>query len=202
MPFVKANWGNWGEWQHCPRGGFVVGMRVKAQPFAWFTDNTGFNAIRLACSGGEVLKSAEGVHGTWTPWKFATNNRSIDTVYVRSQRPCGGCDDTATHGIRFRESTHINPQTHEPYTGYWISPEDLCIFGGGCIFTDTTDYTRYRINGYWASARCTGERIYFDPPGQYPRKVITGFRTQVEPYRGDGDDTGLNGVQFKCGYGD
>ena len=31
LPFVKANWGNWGEWQYCPEGEFVVGMQVKAE---------------------------------------------------------------------------------------------------------------------------------------------------------------------------
>ena len=30
-PFVKANFGNWGEWQHCPKGGYVVGMRMKKE---------------------------------------------------------------------------------------------------------------------------------------------------------------------------
>ena len=57
---------------------------------------------------------------------------------------------------------------------------------------ELTDWTREtivenRFDGYWASATC--------PEG----KAITGFRTQVEPDQGaDGDDTALNGVQFKC----
>ena len=140
-------------------------------------DDSGINAIRLVCSGGEVLKSAEGVHGNWIKWIFSTNrNTSIDTVYIRSQRPCGGCDDTATHGIRFKESTHINPQTFELYNGYWKS--------GPCC-AQIPNYFRSRFKGYWASARCTSG------------KVITGFRTQVEPDHPT-DDTGLNRVQFQC----
>ena len=57
---------------------------------------------------------------------------------------------------------------------------------------ELTDWTRETIvenhfDGYWARATC--------PEG----KVITGFRTQVEPDQGaDGDDTALNGVQFQC----
>ena len=47
-------------------------------------------------------------------------------------------------------------------------------------------YVENRFDGYWASATC--------PEG----KVITGFRTQVEPDQGYGDDTALNGVQFQC----
>ena len=30
---MKADWGNWGEWQHCPQGEYVVGMRVKAESY-------------------------------------------------------------------------------------------------------------------------------------------------------------------------
>ena len=158
-----------------------IGTLVRVQRFGDRSnqgryDDSGFNAIRLACSGGEVLKSAEGHLGNWNKWIFSTRNTSIDTVFIRSQRPCGDCDDTATHGIRFRESTHINPRTFEPYNGYWkqYHPE----------------YTEYRFRGYWATARCI------------EGKVITGFRTQVEPDQGRGDDTGLNRMQFKCDYGD
>ena len=140
-----------------------------------------------------MLISAEGHLGNWNKWIFSTRNTSIDTVFIRSQRPCGDCDDTATHGIRFRESTHINPQTFELGGGIYWKKYPCC--------DQNPKYVRHRFKGYWASARCTGERIYFDPPGQYPRKVITGFRTQVEPPHPT-DDTGLNGVQFKCGYGD
>ena len=56
---------------------------------------------------------------------------------------------------------------------------------------ELTDWTRETIvenhfDGYWARATC--------PEG----KVITGFRTQVEPDQGGGDDTGLNRVAFIC----
>ena len=33
LPFVKARWGHWGEWQYCPQGGYVVGMKVKAESY-------------------------------------------------------------------------------------------------------------------------------------------------------------------------
>ena len=153
---------------------------MKAQPFAWFTDNTGFNAIRLACSGGEVLKSAEGHLGNWNKWIFSTRNTSIDTVYIRSQRPCGDCDDTATHGIRFRESTHINPQTFELGGGIFWRKYPCC--------DQNPTYVRHRFKGYWATTRCI------------EGKVITGFRTQVEPDHPT-DDTGLNRMQFLCDFG-
>ena len=40
LPFVKANWGNWGEWQHCPKGEYVVGMRVKAESYQEIEQST------------------------------------------------------------------------------------------------------------------------------------------------------------------
>ena len=33
MPYVKARWGNNGKWQYCPPGGYVVGMRLKAESY-------------------------------------------------------------------------------------------------------------------------------------------------------------------------
>ena len=128
------------------------------------------------CSGGEELISAEGVEGDWTPWTFTESNTSINEVSIRSQRPgecsyCGifcGCDDTATHGLRFKDT---DGKTYEPYVGYWY----------------TWTYLKHDFDGYWASAKC-----------DWIAGVITGFRTQVEPDQGGGDDTGLNRVQFQC----
>ena len=129
-----------------------------------------------------MLKSAEGVEGYWTPWTFTVydtdnigvrgrhpkkSNYSIVSVSVRSQRPCGSCDDTATHGLRFEDS---DGETYEPYTGYWY----------------ILSYLKHSLDGYWASAWCA------------PGTVITGFKTQVEPDQGGGDDTGLNRVAFIC----
>ena len=145
-------------------------------------DDSGFNAIRLLCSGGEVLKSAEGVEGDWTPWKFSTRNISIDGVYIRSERPCncdwgcGNCDNTATNGLRFIDT---DGWRLEPYEGYW-NKVVIDHFDNGWL--------EHHLDGYWSFSAC--------PKG----KVFTGFRTQVHRDQGDRDDTGLNRVQFKCDY--
>ena len=116
-----------------------------------------------------MLISAEGVEGEWTPWKFTQSNTSIHKVWIRSQRPCDSCDDTATHGLRFEDT---DGNTYEPWTRYWY---------GWHVSLD------HRFDGYWAYAECTSTR-----------QVVTGFRTQVEPDQGGGDDTGLNRVEFQC----
>ena len=116
-----------------------------------------------------MLISAEGVEGDWTPWTFTRGQKTpIRAVSIRSQRPCDSCDDTATHGLRFKDT---DGKTYEPYVGYWY----------------TWTYLKHDFDGYWASAKC-----------DWIAGVITGFRTQVEPDQGSGDDTGLNRVQFQC----
>ena len=131
-------------------------------------DDSAYNAIRLVCSGGEELTSAEGLEGNWKNWTFTKSNKPIVSVYIRSQRPCGGCDDTSTNGLRFMDS---EGETYEPYDGYWY----------------TWTYLKHDFDGYWASAECSSSR-----------QAVTVFRTQVEPDQGGGDDTGLNRVQFQC----
>ena len=79
-------------------------------------DDSGINAIRLRCSGGEELISAEGVEGIWHPWKLSRSNTPLVSVFTRSQRPCDGCDDTALHGLRFVDS---DGTTYYPHEGYW-----------------------------------------------------------------------------------
>ena len=87
-----------------------------------------------------MLISAEGVEGEWTPWKFTQSNTSIHKVWIRSQRPCDSCDDTATHGLRFEDS---DGETYEPYTGYWY----------------ILSYLKHSFDGYWASARCAPGKV-------------------------------------------
>ena len=148
------------------------------------SDDSGINAIRLRCSGGKELISAEGIEGGWTSWKLSRSNSPIFEVHIRSQPPgecnCfnfGECDDTATNGLRFEDSRGT---IYEPYVNFYehANWEGLYYYR----------YLAHKLHGYWASVTC--------PAG----KFITGFRTQVEPDQGGGDDTGLNGVQFQCNW--
>ena len=89
-------------------------------------DDSGINAIRLRCSGGEELISAEGVEGDWTSWTFTKSNTPLVSVFTRSQRPCDGCDDTALHGLRFVDS---DGTTYYPHEGYWTNKRnDECCY--------------------------------------------------------------------------
>ena len=101
--------------------------------------------------------------------------KRIVGVRIRSQRPSGSEDDTATHEVKLidTEGDFLSP------VNYWHVVWD----------DDTHPYGRWigwRFDGYWTWDRC--------PVGTF----ITGFRTQVEPDQGGGDDTGLNRVEFQC----
>ena len=94
--------------------------------------------------------------------------KRIVGVRIRSQRPSGSEDDTATHEVKLVDSE-----------GYFLSPVDYWY-----VKWDVRGY--HQLDGYWSWDRC--------PVGTF----ITGFRTQVEPDQGGGDDTGLNRVEFQC----
>ena len=85
-------------------------------------DDTALNAIRLYCSDGKELSSAEGDFGTWG-YAYQTFS-SIVGIWMRGQDPQGrscegkmpACDynkgdDTAANGIRFLDS---NGEIHKP----------------------------------------------------------------------------------------
>ena len=140
-----------------------------------------------------ILKFAEGPFGGWSEWTFSRSNRSIVSVNIRSQPPCelysGYCDNSATNGLRFVDSSGVH---YEPWDEYWYLREVEHSF-------QKWKEVDYKLKGYWSSATCPGGSTNANGLG-FPGKVITGFRTKVEPHRGDGDDTGLNMVQFHCGF--
>ena len=59
LPFVKANWGNWGEWQHCPEGEYVVGMKVKAEKYQGIELSMnlrkGLHCLKKAPPGADII---------------------------------------------------------------------------------------------------------------------------------------------------
>ena len=167
-------WALWQLWEGSSTARFYQGNAVAGWFDSWDNtyDDSGYNAIRLLCSGGEELISAEGVEGDWTDWTFTQSNKSIVKVDIRSQRPheCtwwGECDDTATNGLRFYDSDGTRYYQYD----YWDTHDTW----GTKIYDSYGPYPhvfysslRYDLDGYWASATC--------PEG----KAITGLITQVE----------------------
>ena len=186
-PLIKSNpslhesWGpgvlRWGSWQQCEDGEFVTAMWVRLEEHEKWEDMSAVNGIRLQCSDGKNLNSAEGVKGEWSQlfvyrvqnlfdWAFGPKkpyHNAIVSVYVRSMLPCTKycsgyvlgvcpkCDNEGVNGLRFR---HLDDS-------YFRSPDSSKYKNGKAISTHDFD-------GIWGSANC--------PPGT----AINGFRTEVD----------------------
>ena len=84
-PWSKASWGDWGPWRECAPGHRVQGVQLKIEARSRWRDNSGLNAIRLTCSDGEVLVSAEGGYGDWG--HYVQTENEIVTVWLRAEDP-------------------------------------------------------------------------------------------------------------------
>merc|ERR1712218_598792 len=103
VPPVLTNHGDWGEVALCSPSNYVVGMRLKIQNKQGFwKDDTSLNGIRLICSDGAELVSAEGSKGEWNKPTRTRNDYAIDEVALRSDEDSAS-DNAATSGVRFRD---------------------------------------------------------------------------------------------------
>ena len=112
-PRVHTNWGNWGDYKMCASGQYVKGMQLRIEARI-DGDDTALNAIRLTCSDGVVLQSAEGWWGDWL--NYTESENKIVGVSLRSERSQGDGDDTATNGVKFKD---VNGKYYFPGNGYW-----------------------------------------------------------------------------------
>ena len=101
---------------------------------------------------------------------FATHDKEIDDI------------DFSPDSSKICSISKDKRAIYEPWTGYWMA------HGFSWVWPTDTDLHGYAFHGSWSTAICPW------------RTAISGFRTQVEPDQGGGDDTGLNRVEFKCGY--
>ena len=100
-PPVLTNHGDWGDVALCFPSAYVVGMRLKIQNKQGFwKDDTSLNGIRLICSDGKELVSAEGSKGAWNKPTMTKNDYAIDEVALRSDEDSAS-DNAATSGVRF-----------------------------------------------------------------------------------------------------
>ena len=77
-------------------------------------DDTALNAIRLTCTDGEVLVSAEGPWGVWHECTESADH--IVGLQLRSERHSHDPDDTATNGVRFLDTVGRH---YYPGDGMW-----------------------------------------------------------------------------------
>ena len=117
VPPVLTNHGDWGEVALCSPSNYVVGMRLKIQNKQGFwKDDTSLNGIRLICSDGAELVSAEGSKGAWNKPTMTRQGDLITGVALRSDEDSAS-DNAATSGVRFWAGGHFR-RTREYNAGY------------------------------------------------------------------------------------
>jgi hypothetical protein len=101
-----TNWGDWGNWAHCPSGSFVVGMQLKTEAPQGNRDDTALNAISLFCGSSDnainlvsIIPSPEGPWGTWGSAYNCRNSAAVG-FEIRSESKQRNKDDTATNNMR------------------------------------------------------------------------------------------------------
>ena len=123
--YTTLDKGNWGHWDHCSEGHHVMGMNLRIEAKQGSGDDTALNAIRLTCTDGEVLVSAEKQWGD--PQEYTESaDRTITRVQLRSAPQLPPIpqwwfeekdgDNTAANGIRFQDGQGNN---YSPGDGNW-----------------------------------------------------------------------------------
>ena len=98
-PWTK-DWGSWGIWSRCPPGHYAFAVKVKTEDYQGsFYDDSGLNGIRLKCSNGWELSSAEGPDGQWSDWDWAAGG--LTAANMRSEPR----DSWAAAAIKFSVRT-------------------------------------------------------------------------------------------------
>ena len=102
-PTIHESWGpgvlRWGSWQQCEDGEFVAAMWVRLEEHEKWEDMSAVNGIRLQCSDGKNLNSAEGVKGEWSQlfvyrvqnlfdWAFGPKKPYHNAMSVCTSGPC------------------------------------------------------------------------------------------------------------------
>ncbi|CAL8144039.1 unnamed protein product [Orchesella dallaii] len=164
-----TDWGEWGEFEYCKEGTYVIGMRLKTEPAQGPGDDTALNGISFMCGIiGETQKKLhsperqiQSLSGNWGTWgvSYECPNSYAVGFQLRSEASQKGHDDTAANNLRIFCSYSMQYLEGSGLSwGEWTEPQ-LCPIG-------------------WA---------------------ICGMRTQVETPKGHNvDDSSLNNLDAQC----
>lgn len=138
---LLTDWGEWGRWENCPLGTFVIGMQLKVESKQQIIhDDTGLNGIRFICSSllsnvfsannkiddypinnnyiESTIESCVGPFGSWRSLYYC-NNGVVIGFQLRSEPPQGKADDTAANNLRIICSDGEIIQGEGTNWGYW-----------------------------------------------------------------------------------
>lgn len=159
--------------ESCPPGYFAHGMRIKYERDSGSLDETGLNAIELACknravpsSGDTYIKGAEGVFGGWQAYQYCPQGEYVIGFALQSESWRGGNkDDVAANNFA-------------AYCGRPEAPRRRYSWIQGSV----------NERGSWT-------RDQFCPA----RQIVCGIIVQIEPAQAPHvDDASLDSVGLKC----
>ena len=116
-------------------------LKIESQQ-GTFKDDSALNAVRLTCSNGQTLISAEGNEGSW--WSRVDSENAIEGACLRSERPCGCNDNSAGNGVRFRD---VNGREYRPGDGHWGSWSNTVYCPAGTVITGLQTKARGKSTG-------------------------------------------------------
>jgi hypothetical protein len=166
--------GPWGAWEtcyhYCPAGSFAYGLRLKSEPQQGSGDDTALNGVKLRC---------------WNPTTgaFAGEVAAAESAWgsYLDYAECGPWEEPLAGGeMRIEASQGSGDDTSANELIGWC--HDPQLSSGPLIFPPT--------HTHWGSLTQTRSC----PIGS----AVCGVRTKLEGGLGGGDDTALNGVQFRC----
>jgi len=164
-----TEFGDWGEFEYCEEGTYVIGMRLKTEPNQGCGDDAALNGISFMCGvigeTQQVLHSPErqlqSLTGIWGDWgaSYECHNSYAVGFQLRSEEFQHDNDDSAANNLRIFCS---NSMTY--------------LEGSGLDWGDWTEPQRCPVG--WA---------------------MCGLRTQVQSSQGGNiDDTALNNLDVQC----
>jgi hypothetical protein len=175
-----GDYGEWGHWAFCPMESYAAGYYLKSEPYQNGGDDTAINGIGLLCLNKNRVELGRRLSsiGHYGYWGGAVKCPSyIFEAHITYTTPQGSGDDFGIINVRFRchDGTFLSAPGPNIPTGWG---------------PNIPPYFRDQI----LTIKCPTKFIN----GQYVKTSICGIQTRVEGPQGEGDDTGLNGIRFKC----
>lgn len=95
-------WGDWSSPATCAAGQYIVGARMRIEPYLDTRDDSAANDVQMYCSdGAEISADKRGEWGDWTARTDCPAHTAVCGVQIRLEDMQGdGKDDSAMNGLR------------------------------------------------------------------------------------------------------
>ncbi|XP_060091168.1 vitelline membrane outer layer protein 1-like [Heteronotia binoei] len=121
----------WGPKQVCASG-YAQKFSLKVEPYQGiWRDDTSLNGIRLYCSDGSIISSAEGEYGTWSKEESCKSGfLNSFSLRVSAREPIN--DNTAAENVKFKCTDGRELEGSGHAWGEYAAWSESCQEGGIC----------------------------------------------------------------------